>query len=450
MADAAPLSLEEIDARSAAVDRALEQAVVDDTRLVIVKAPPGSGKTTLLLKGVRAGVAADQRIAVGAQTNSQANDICMRIARVFPEIPVARFAASGAAPVDLGATVAWVSDKHALPQGPCVVVSTVAKWSLTQLVGAPYDVMMVDESWQMAWADFMLCSQVSSQFVLIGDPGQIPPVVSINVQRWETAPRAPHQAAPELLLIDDEVEKLVLELPACRRLPRDSVDLVRPFYDFDFAASAQPGERWLRPGGIVGEEDTAGRTLGLLESGSAVAMVLRTPAGGPPLELDDEVARAAVSIVERALELGMEVVDSADGEPAELRPEDIGLVATHRVMNNAMYQALPAHLRGSVAVDTPERWQGLERKLMVAVHPLSGVLAPSSFDLETGRLCVMTSRHRAGLVVVARDHIPNTLETHIPAAEQAVGRPDVTGRGHEANLRFWERMERDGRVVRAV
>jgi hypothetical protein len=125
----------------------------------------------------------------------------------------------------------------------------------------------------------------------------------------------------------------------------------------------------------------------------------------------------------------------------------VGIAATHRVVNTAIWQALPERLRGEVVVDTPERWQGLQRKVMIVVHPLSGVMAPSAFDLETGRLCVMASRHRAGLIVVSRDHVRSTLETHIPAAEQPVGRPDVTGRGHQANLRFWEGMEEANRVV---
>ena len=102
-----------------------------------------------------------------------------------------------------------------------------------------------------------------------------------------------------------------------------------------------------------------------------------------------------------------------------------------------------------IKVDTPERWQGLERPLMIVLHPLSGVTSPSGFDIETGRLCVMVSRHKAGLVVVARDHILHTLQTHMPSAEQSVGRPDITGRGHAANLRFWEGLERDGLIVRA-
>src|SRR5690606_5035492 len=123
-----------------------------------------------------------------------------------------------------------------------------------------------------------------------------------------------------------------------------------------------------------------------------------------------------------------------------LAPGEIGITASHRIVNAAIRHKLPARLRSDVVVDTPERWQGLERPVMIAVHPLSGVVHPSAFDLETGRLCVMASRHRAGLVLVTRDHLRSTLETHIPAAEQAIGRPDVTGRGHAQHLGFWERL----------
>ena len=130
-----------------------------------------------------------------------------------------------------------------------------------------------------------------------------------------------------------------------------------------------------------------------------------------------------------------------------MEAKDIGITSTHRVMNNAIRVALGS-LSDLVRVDTPERWQGLERKVMVAVHPLSGAAAPTSFDLNTGRLCVMASRHRAGLVLVSRDHVRRSLETYIPAAEQAVGRPDVTGRGQSDHWIFWNTIESEGRVVR--
>lgn len=441
-----PMTREEISGLSDQVEVQLKGAVLDGERLVVVKAPPGSGKTWLLLRAVEALAAAGARVAVGAQTNSQADDICRRIAEEYPGLTAIRFAAGGAEPKASGPKIQWVTDKSELPAGGCVVVSTVAKWSLTEIM-LPFDVVLVDEAWQMSWADFMLLGQVSERFVLIGDPGQIPPVVSIPVHRWETSPRAPHQPAPELILADTGVARIGLDLPACRRLPFDGVELVRPFYDFPFGAWARAGERYV---GVANGHDGghfADSALDLLASGSSVAIAAPTPDGGPALELDHEIAEMAAGVAARVIERGAVAVDDDSALELSLEPEDIGLVATHRVVNTAIHQALPRRLRGRVRVDTPERWQGLERKVMIVVHPLSGVTEPSPFDLETGRLCVMTSRHRSGLVVVSRDHIPQTLSTHIPQAEQAVGRPDIAGRGHAANLRFWETMEDQGRVV---
>ena len=85
--------------------------------------------------------------------------------------------------------------------------------------------------------------------------------------------------------------------------------------------------------------------------------------------------------------------------------------------------------------------------VMVMVHPLSGVTEPSDFDLETGRLCVMASRDLAGLIVVSGDHVGTTLDTHLPVAEQPVGRPDIAGPGHQQNGRLWSRLVEQKRIV---
>ena len=110
------------------------------------------------------------------------------------------------------------------------------------------------------------------------------------------------------------------------------------------------------------------------------------------------------------LDAGTEV--TFDGESKRLEPTDIGIVATHRVMNTELRLALAAGLRTQVRVDTAERWQGLERRFMVAVHPLSGCVSPSEFDLGTGRLCVMTSRHQCGLLAgieARQSEVPRAL-----------------------------------------
>jgi hypothetical protein len=98
--------------------------------------------------------------------------------------------------------------------------------------------------------------------------------------RWETAPRPPHLPAPEIILERFRSQALELELPASRRLPHDSVSLVRSFYDFDFGAFAAPGERAILA--AQGARDPLDRALGLLREGSVVAVTVPTPDAGPP------------------------------------------------------------------------------------------------------------------------------------------------------------------------
>jgi hypothetical protein len=421
----------------------LDAQLAAGARLVIVKAPPGSGKTHTLVQLARRAVDRSLRVAIAVQTNAQADDICWRLSSRAPLHPTVRFASKTALPSAPLPGVSWLTSGSDLPTQPSIVVSTVAKWGLSNLP-APFDILFIDEAWQMAWSDFMLTGQVSERFVLIGDPGQIPPVVSIDVQRWETSPRAPHLPAPELILHDPAIAKIAERIGTCRRLPNDAVELVQPFYDFEFDALAAPGERYVKVAGGTGASHPLDPALEALGERSFSIVTLKTDSEGPPFEVDPQVAGAAADIVKRLLDRGATV---ADGETEEsLQSSDIGVVATHRVMNGAIQDALGG-LRSSVRVETAERWQGLERKVMVVVHPLSGVAAPTGFDLHTGRLCVMASRHRSGLVLLSRDHLTKTLEQYIPNAEQAVGRPDATGRGHADHLTFWSRIEADGRVL---
>lgn len=416
--------------------------VRDEEPLAVVQAPPGSGKTHLLMRAVKEAYRGHQRIAIATQTRSQADDICRRLFTDF-DLPVIRFVASGAFQDNLPKGVQQIARHQDLPAERCIVVGTTAKWGLIDL-HAPFDVVFVEEAWQMAWADFMLLGQVAARFVLIGDPGQIPPVVSVDASRWETAPRAPHRPAPELILREHGEGLLNLQLPATRRLPSCTKDLIRPFYDFTFDAWAEPGGRQL----VCGRRGHGriGSAIQRLCTGSVVAVTLPTPAGGPPLECDEEVAGLAVDMVQAILETQPDCL--MDGDRRPLTAEDIGMCATHHVMNAAMAMRKNRKLK-DVGIDTPERWQGLEKRVMVVVHPLSGVAQPSDFDLETGRLCVMASRHQISLVIVARDHLATTLEGHLPAAGQPVGRPDVAGRGHHQNLTFWTSLLTQDRIIPA-
>jgi hypothetical protein len=426
----------------ARVREAVLDTLAKPTGVAVVKAPPGSGKTLLLCELV-ARLLPSARIAVATQTRSQANDLCARLARDGHR-PV-RFAKEGDSFPGLPATVSIVTSSKELPRGGAVVVATTKKWAAVT-VNAPFDVLLVDEAWQMPWSAFMPLSRVAGRFVLVGDPGQIPPTVTVDTSRWETSPFAPHRPTPEVVQTTG-APSLVAELPASRRLPHDTVELIQPFYDFAFGAWARPEDR-----GITMKR--RGRTkldaaLDHLTGGSLMALTLPTADYIP--EVDDELVALTVDAIASLLARGthVQMTDQPDGPSRRLVAAHVGVSSTHRSTNEALARRLASTGLGDVKVDTPERWQGLQCDMMFALHPLSGVLMPSAFDLETGRLCVMASRHRGGLVIVSRDHVGDTLEETLPVADQAVGREDTSGRGLEQHLRLWRALMTAGRIVPA-
>jgi hypothetical protein len=433
-------------------------APLDSERaVVIVRAPPGSGKTYLLSQMVSALCAKKKRIAIAAQTNAQADDICERLAMTPWNLSPYRFVRRGGGMEESSreasaGKVIEVEDFDDLPHGSCIVVATTAKWGFVT-IKADFDVLLVDEAWQMQWSQFVPLGRIASCFVLIGDPGQIPPVVAVDASRWETAGIPPHLPAPEIICsnrgVSRDVRPIELRLPASRRLPADAVELLQPFYDFPFDSWALPAERAVLANGNAGEP--IDHAIDLLRETSVVAVTTPTVDDLPPADMDDEVADLAARVAARLLERRARVRILDDGAARPERPitaSDIAITATHRVMNELIAQRLRRSQQlQDIRVDTPERWQGLQRLVTIAVHPLSGMLRPSSFDLETGRLCVMASRHQGGLVVVGRDHIGDTLDGLIVGADQPIGRPDVAGRGHYQHLTFWNSLETNNRIV---
>lgn len=420
--------------------------IASETRSVsIVSSPPGAGKTTTLVAICVHALAAGRRVGVACQTNAQADDVCRRLQAVLRPRSICRFVSGTHAdpPPFNGCPV----EKSALnvAGGPVVVVGTSMKWALIESAPA-IDLCIVDEAWQMAMATFLPLLRFCDRFILIGDPGQIPPVVSAPTQRWETSRNPPHRAAPEVLRARLTVNEA--SLPATWRLPFDTAALIQDFYEFPFESASLEGERSLHfdkasSGGSVAVDAALDR----LTRHSIARVLVPMPAAGGLAQSDPDVAAAAAETVVRALFRNAKATAKDRGiELEQLQPEQIGVAASHRLMVQSVLSHLPAALRGRVKVDTAERWQGLERELMVVVHPLSSMENPGEFDLETGRLCVMASRHQAGLVVVGRDHIGTTLEGILPSATQPLGRPDGVSRGLRQHRAFWSHLEKSERA----
>jgi hypothetical protein len=428
------------------LEKDLVKELLGGRKLAVVQAPPGSGKTHMLLAVVSKLVENGLCVALAAQTNRQADDIAHRWSNDFPDLPAVRLGSrSSVPPANFPANVFWETESKNLSRSSGLYISTTAKWT-TLRDPAPFDLLAVDEAWQMSWADLMQCANLSERYYLIGDPGQIPPVITIDIRRWQTAPRPPHRPAPEVVMSDPDLVKdaFIGALPACRRLPFESVEFVKPFYSFDFEAYAKPKEREIIYKSLNSESPLNSLFMSL-KSGQPVIVTLPTPDDGPALEVDSELAKSVTQVIDDLLAAKAEI-SLGDGKTRLLKASDIGVCATHRSMNGEISRNLStAH--NDVSVDTPERWQGLQRPIMIVVHPLSSVIDPSDFDLETGRLCVMASRHQVALIIMTRDHVGKTLASFIPEATQAPGQPDVVGRGHAAHSIFWRSLESAGRIM---
>jgi hypothetical protein len=407
----------------------------------VVKAPPGSGKTQLLVDAAPLWAKAKNSVIVTALTNEQVDDICERLGKANRRMTIVRFTSSTyTIGRELPDNVQIVRTPSALPKSYDILISTTAKLAIGGRFRV-FDVMFVDEAWQVAFRDLLPLTRFAQRLVMIGDPGQIPPVQSVSHLRWDTAPFRPGEAMPEPFLRNAKLRRdtEVIELATCRRLPLDSVQLVNLFYDFPFAAEAQPHERFLRATPTRARDALDQALMSFADSSSAIVTIPTSQGIGidTDLELAEAIANAAVRILKQTDAIRASAKEPKRGR--EILPQDIGICATHRAMNAAIRSSLPQRLLDSgIVVDTPERWQGQQRPVMIIAHPLSGIEHPSGFDLETGRLCVMASRHQSALLVMSRDHVKQTLDSHMPSATQSPGLPDAIGGGHAIHTRFWD------------
>lgn len=426
----------QLDLKVNSIKEALMKIVTTDASRSVIQAPPGSGKTRLLSEIAILAVKMNKRIAVATQTKSQADELCNRIISLDSGVKVIRYLSSSESRNSiLNEKIIATNDiKH--DSSFSIVVGTSAKWGFSQNF-EPFDIFFIEEAWQLSYANYLLLAdRIAPKLIMIGDPGQIPPVVTIPTNRWATNENGPHLAAPEI------ISRSVLEgnkffLPATRRLPNDTAKMIQGFYDFNFDSYAEEGEKKIIPQKMT-KSSSISRALGNFNNGSIIALTVKTPKDGPPQDKDLSIVSAAVNTVKELVESRSIVLEN--GEKSILTPNDIGIVATHRSMVNAIGLNLPNNLRNLISVDTPERWQGLERKAMIAIHPLSSTTNPSNFELETGRLCVMVSRHKSGLILLTRDHIQDTLGNIFPGADQPFSAIDINGRGHYLNEKFWNNL----------
>ncbi|MER7457504.1 AAA domain-containing protein [Micromonospora sp. NPDC126480] len=399
-------------------------------RGVVVDSPPGAGKSTLVVRAAIELARAGEPLIVIAQTNEQVDDLIDRLAQQAPDLHIGRLSANDYSATERIKRYATVRVAAKVPDlgGPSVIIGTAAKWSMVSEGSWPWAI--VDEAYQMRSDGLLRVAGRFERALFVGDPGQLDPFSTVETERWVGLTWDPMQSAVAALLRHNP-HLPVHRLPVSWRLPPSAAPVVaEAFYPFTgFQAGTAPGERSLSfstAGFGGGPVDAA------LETAAASGWSLYELPARHTLRTDAEAAAACAALARRLLERGAVALSERETGGAPVTPDRIAIGAAHR----DQVAAIRAHLgeaEASVTVDTANRLQGREYDVTIVLHPLSGRRDATAFHLESGRLCVLTSRHRQACVVVARAGIAELLDGHPSAEPVHLNVPVKFPDGWEAN-----------------
>ncbi|MFD3423150.1 AAA domain-containing protein [Streptomyces decoyicus] len=410
----------------AAAAASATEAILHDTlhgsrRGVVVDSPPGAGKSTLVVRAARELAAAGRPLMVIAQTNAQVDDLVLRLAEKDPQLPVGRLHSSEPGAFDPALAelpAVRTSAKAADLAGMDIVVSTAAKWAYTK-VDEPWRHAIVDEAYQMRSDALLAVAGLFERALFVGDPGQLDPFSVVGAEQWAGLAYDPSASAVSTLLAHNP-DLPQHRLPVSWRLPASAAPLVSAaFYPYTpFRSGTGHGDRRLAFG-VPGDGSGVDRVLD--EAAESGWGLLELPARRTP-RTDPEAVRAVAQVVRRLLDRGGAATSEGrrdpDGVPVPV-PLTAGRIAVgtaHRDQAAAVRSALAGLGVTGVAVDTANRLQGREFDVTVVLHPLSGRPDATAFHLETGRLCVLASRHRHACIVVCRAGVADLLDEH-PSTE---------------------------------
>ncbi|MFI8182979.1 AAA family ATPase [Actinacidiphila glaucinigra] len=399
-------------AAGTATERILHDTLHGTHRGVVVDSPPGAGKSTLVVRAAQELVAAGESLMVVAQTNAQVDDLVDRLATADPGLPIGRLHGSDSPPDPLldRHEAVLKSAKAADLAGAKVVIATAAKWAFVKDV-EPWRHAIVDEAYQMRSDALLQVAGLFERALFVGDPGQLDPFSVVGAEQWAGLSYDPSASAVVTLLAHNPGLPQH-RLPVSWRLPASAAPLVSDaFYPYTpFRSGTGHGDRRLSFG-VPGDGSGPDRVVD--EAAASGWGLLELPARRTP-RTDPEAVRAIALVVRRLLDRGGVAVSERGTAP--VGPDRIAVGTAHRDQAAAVRAALADLGVTGVTVDTANRLQGREFDVTVVLHPLSGRPDATAFHLETGRLCVLASRHRHACIVVCRAGVSELLDEH-PSTE---------------------------------
>ncbi|GAA1414314.1 AAA family ATPase [Streptomyces thermospinosisporus] len=419
-------------AAALATEAILRDTLHGSARGVVVDSPPGAGKSTLVVRAALELAAAGRPLMVVAQTNAQVDDLVLRLAEKNPDLPVGRLHSSDSDPYDKALDDlpnVRTSAKAADLAGLDVVLSTAAKWAHVKGV-EPWRHAIVDEAYQMRSDALLAVAGLFERALFVGDPGQLDPFAIVGSEQWAGLSYDPSASAVTTLLAHNP-DLPQHRLPVSWRLPASAAPLVsEAFYPYTpFRSGTGPDDRRLA---FAVPSDGSAPDRVIDEAAETGWGLLRLPAAHTP-RTDPEAVGAVAAVVRRLLDREGAAISERSPDPAPLTADRIAVGTAHRDQAAAVRAALARLGVTEVTVDTANRLQGREYDVTVVLHPLSGRPDATAFHLETGRLCVLTSRHRHACIVVCRDGVTELLDDYPSTEPVQLGTVVKFPDGWEAN-----------------
>lgn len=414
-----------------------------DVQRILLKAAAGAGKSFLLRGLVRDAIAQPQclRVAVTAFQNRQLWPLAASLGTELGKNNVYLWASKRVfndVPDWVKASATVVDSVKAIPQDVPVVLTTTHMFGMTrQHVGNHFgsafhgdyrfDVLFVDEAWQLPHHLFDKIAYTAPIHVGVGDVGQLPPL-EIAENPWRGDPGFnPYRAWPTAYN-GDVANTWATELPAVWRPTGEQLGLWRAFYPEweSLNCVAAPGDRSIELGNL------SGPAKAVWESVATGVPTLLEVEGLPDAEAPD-VDLPLIEFVESILDdlftagfaLTQQVYND-DGTPSGKidvdRPgsdPDNPLVAVLATRNQAVDDAADAVARLSgkhnlaesdLVASTVDSWQGQTNGITIAIHPLTGASQLDEFNSAFGRLAVTCTRATHGLLMVSRPGLDKLLQ----------------------------------------
>ncbi|KUL31443.1 AAA family ATPase [Actinoplanes awajinensis] len=424
---------------------------------ILLRAAAGAGKTHALRHMVRQALEHPycSRVAVTAFANKQviplagtlgrelgADRVCLFVARDrLPDVPPA-----------VRDSVSIATSTADIPASCDVIVGTSHKLGafgeMKRLIDnlgpadngtLPFDVLFVDEAWQLPAHRYATVAGLAPISVGVGDVGQLPPLEPGQQNPWRGDPGYnPYRAWPTAYPAGTTTR--IVDLPTVWRPTTTQLPLWRAFYtDWDHLhCVAGPGDRALQLPPLTG---VAASVWGAVADGSPTLLEVDGLPDPEAPDIDLPLLGVLEQLLEPLLEGGFStvarrynsqgvpdgetVVDSAD-------PHGDPLIVILATRNQAVDDANDLVERlterydlpdGVLVASTVDSWQGQTNAITVAIHPLSGAEQLDDFNSAFGRLAVTCTRATHGLLMIARRGLDDLLDTTPARPGTPLGEP---------------------------